>query len=65
MSPELCSKLERWQGPPHINKGKQLEIVLSFGKRRDFVYSICLHINKLFLIFPLTTSCTFKIFNCL
>ena len=25
-----CVKLERWQGPPHINKVKQYEIVLSF-----------------------------------
>ena len=23
-------KLERWQGPPHINKVKQYEVVLSF-----------------------------------
>ena len=28
--PELCLKLERWQGPPHINKVKQYGIVLSF-----------------------------------
>ena len=27
--PEHCLKLERWQGPPHINKVKQYEIVLS------------------------------------
>ena len=27
-SPELCLKLERWQGPPHINKAKQYETVL-------------------------------------
>ena len=30
MSPEHCLKLERWQGPPHVNKVKQYEIVLSF-----------------------------------
>ena len=29
-SPEQCLKLERWQGPPHINKGRQYETVLSF-----------------------------------
>ena len=29
-SPEHCLKLERWQGPPHINKVKQYETVLSF-----------------------------------
>ena len=27
---EHCLKLERWQGPPHINKIKQYEIVLNF-----------------------------------
>ena len=25
-----CLKLERWQGPPHINKVKQYETVWSF-----------------------------------
>ena len=30
-SPEHCVKLERWQGPPHINKVEQYEIVLSLG----------------------------------
>ena len=29
ISPEHCLKLERWQGPPHINKVKQCETVLS------------------------------------
>ena len=29
MSPECCLKLERWQGPPHVKKVKQYEIVLS------------------------------------
>ena len=28
--PEDCLKLERWQGPPHVNKAKQHETVLSF-----------------------------------
>ena len=32
-------KLERWQGPPHINKEKQNEIV--------FVYFVCLDIKPL------------------
>ena len=27
--PEHCLKQERWQGPPHINKVKQDEAVLS------------------------------------
>ena len=30
MVPEHCLKLERWQGPPHINKVKRYETVLSF-----------------------------------
>ena len=34
--PEHCLKVERWQGPPHINKVKQYETVLSF----KFVYSV-------------------------
>ena len=29
-SPEHCLKLERWQGPPHINKAEQREMLLSF-----------------------------------
>ena len=28
--PEHCLELERWQGPPHVNKVKQYETVLSF-----------------------------------
>ena len=28
--PEHCLKLERWQGPPHTNKLKHFETVLSF-----------------------------------
>ena len=27
--PELCLKLEWWQGPPHINKVKEYETVSS------------------------------------
>ena len=27
-SPEHCLKLERWQGPPHINKVKQYKTLL-------------------------------------
>ena len=30
MSPEHCLKLERWQGPPHINKVQQCEVMLFF-----------------------------------
>ena len=29
MSPERCLKLEKWQGPPHIEEVKQNETVLS------------------------------------
>ena len=28
--PEHCLKTERWQGPPHVNRVKQFEIVLFF-----------------------------------
>ena len=38
MSPEHCLKLERWQGPPNVNKARQSEIVLSFKVK--FVYSV-------------------------
>ena len=31
----MSLKLEQWQGPPHINKVKQYEIVLFYGQ---FVY---------------------------
>ena len=44
---------ERWQGPPHINKVKQYEIVFSFKvslfihfihswTQREFVYLVCI-----------------------
>ena len=36
-SPEHCLKLERWQGPPHVHKVKQHEIV-----RCPFLRSVCL-----------------------
>ena len=56
-TPEHCLKLERWQGPPNINKVKQYEIVLSFKvslynqfihswKWRQFVYLVCLGIKE-------------------
>ena len=35
-SPQRCLKLERWQGPPHINKVEQYETV----DEDQFVYSI-------------------------
>ena len=43
MSPEHCLKLERWQGPPHINvKLNSMEMCLRFVystmKTREFVY---------------------------
>ena len=46
--PEHCLKLDRWQGPPHVNKGKQYEIVLSvflyisFSHENDEDEEICL-----------------------
>ena len=30
-SPEHSLKLERWQGPPHMNKVTQYEMLLSFA----------------------------------
>ena len=41
----MCLKLERWQGPPVINKVKQYETILSFLR------SVCLfsHVNKKFV----------------
>ena len=41
----MCLKLERWQGPPVINKVKQYEIIISFLR------SVCLfsHVNKKFV----------------
>ena len=57
-SPKHCLKLESWQGPPHINKTKQREIVLSFKaslfsqfiqswKQRQSVYLVCWGMNKI------------------
>ena len=37
--------LERWQGPPHINKVKLYEIVLPFVKLKS-VYLVCLDIKS-------------------
>ena len=34
---EHCLKLESWQGPPHINKVKQYEIVSSFSLYIQFI----------------------------
>ena len=49
-SPEHCLKQERWQGPPHINKVKQYETVLSFMVslviQSEFVYLFCLGIKR-------------------
>ena len=42
--PQHCWKLERWQGPPHINKVKQHEIVLSFKVR--LLIQLISHENK-------------------
>ena len=55
--PEHCLKLERWQGPPNINKLKQYETLLSFKfslliqfvkswKQRLFICLVCLGIKK-------------------
>ena len=57
-SPEHSLKPEGWQDPPHINKVKQYEAVLSFKvslfiqfipawKQREFDYLICVSEVKL------------------
>ena len=43
-SPEHCLKWDRWQGPPHINKARQCEVVLS-------VYSVYSVVKSLFIQF--------------
>ena len=40
MFPEYCLKLERRQGPPHINKMKKYETALPFK------VSLFSHVNK-------------------
>ena len=52
-SPEHCLKLERWQGPPHINKVKQYEIKVSLfiqfiqsQKHKEWVYFVGLCIEN-------------------
>ena len=55
MSTEHFLKLERWQGPPHVNKVKLYETVSSFKvslfiqswKQWKFVYLVCLGLKKL------------------
>ena len=47
MSPEHRFELERRQGPPHINKGKQYETVLPFKVSFYSVYS-AIKTNNLF-----------------
>ena len=37
--PEHCLKLERWQGPPHVNKVKQHETVSSVS-RSVYLFSL-------------------------
>ena len=75
-SPEPCVNLQRWQGPPRINKVKQHEIVLSLKvcsfshENKEFVYLVCLGIQKrnksmknfpFWLFLPRSTMCTFKV----
>ena len=43
--PEHCLKLYWWQGPPHKNKVKQYEIVVSF-KVSLFIHVLYRHENK-------------------
>ena len=40
-SPEHWLQLERWQGPPHINKVKKYESVLSFKVHLFILYILC------------------------
>ena len=53
ISPEHCLELGRWQGPPHINKVKQYETVLSlkvslFIKSWKWIlYVVCLDIQNI------------------
>ena len=52
--PAHCLKVERWQGPPHINKVKWYEMLLSFRvslfiqswQWREFYYFVSLGIKK-------------------
>ena len=48
--PEHCLKLYWWQGPPHKNKVKQYEIVVSF-KVSLFIHVLYRHENKEFILF--------------
>ena len=46
--PEHCVKIERWQGPPHINKAKQYETVLLFKvSKKQFGHLVCRKKKKL------------------
>ena len=53
-SPEWCSKLESWQGPPHTNKVKQNETVsilkvsmyIKLIQPREFFYLVCVGFKK-------------------
>ena len=42
-SPEQRLKLDRWQGPPHINKLKQYETVSSYVNEEVFSLSMFWH----------------------
>ena len=64
MVPEHCLMLERWQGPPHINKVKQCEMLSSFK------VSLFIQFNSVIVLFfflfyflissPHNTWCTFE-----
>ena len=47
MSPEHCLKLDRWQGPPHINKARQVSsCIVCSCSREVFVYSVCFDLKQ-------------------
>lgn len=56
---EHCFKLERWQGPPHVNEVKHCEFVLSFVSE-DLSLLIQISFTKqpqqLFFLFTLADS---------
>ena len=49
--PEHCLKLERWQGPPNINKVKHYETVLSFKVSLFIKFILAVKKKKSMMIF--------------
>ena len=57
--PQCCLVLERWQGPPHLNKVKQFELVLFF--KICFFQSWKQRESVNWDFFPKTTACAFNL----